>query len=179
MVCHTDNLTTKKKVHSVVYILRGKRDTEFYLEVKLFHFTWCESWTIKKAERWRMDAFDCSVGEDSWESLGLQGDPTSPFWRKSVLNIHWKDAEAETPILWPPDVKNWLIGKDADAAKDWRQEEKGTTEDEMAGWHHCLDGHSLSKFWKLVMDREAWRAWVHGVTKSRTRLSDWTENCLV
>ena len=53
------------------------------------------------------------------------------------------DAEAEDPILWPPDEKNWLIGKDADAGKDWRQEEKGTTEDEMVGWNHQLDGHEF------------------------------------
>ena len=53
------------------------------------------------------------------------------------------NVEAETPILWPPDVKNWLIGKDPDAGKDWRQEEKGTTEDEMVGWHHRLNGHEF------------------------------------
>ena len=85
------------------------------------------------------------------------------------------DAEAETPILWPPDVKNWLIGKDPDAGKDWGREEKGTTEDEMVGWHHWRDGLSLSKLRELVMDREAWRAAVHGVAERWTRLSDWTE----
>ena len=53
------------------------------------------------------------------------------------------DAKAETPVLWPPHVKSWLIGKDSDAGRDWRQEEKGTTEDEMAGWHHRLDGHEF------------------------------------
>ena len=79
---------------------------------------------------------NCGVVEDSWKSLGLQGDPTSQSW----IFIRRTDAEAEAPILWPPDVKNWLIGKDPDVGKDWRQEEKGTTEDEMVGCHHQLNG---------------------------------------
>ena len=84
---------------------------------------------------------NCGVGEDSWESLGLQGDPTSPFWRRSTWDFFGRnDAKAETPVPWPPHVKSWLIGKDSDAGRDWGQEEKGTTEDEMAGWHHGLDG---------------------------------------
>ena len=85
------------------------------------------------------------VGEDSWEFLGLQGDLTSPSERKSVLNSHWKDWCWSCPILWPPDAKNWLLGKDPDAGKDWRQEEKGTTEDEMVGWHHRLNGHEFEE----------------------------------
>ena len=84
---------------------------------------------------------NCGVGEESGESLGLQRDPTSLFWRRWTLGFLWKeDAKAETPVLWPPNVKIWLIGKDSDAGRDWGQVEKGTTEDEMAGWHHRLDG---------------------------------------
>ena len=85
------------------------------------------------------------------------------------------DAKAETPVLWPPHVKSWLIGKDSDAGGDWGQEEKGTTEDEMAGWHHWLDGLESGELRELVMDREAWRAVIHGVAKSWAQLSDWTE----
>ena len=85
------------------------------------------------------------------------------------------DAEAETLILWPSDAKNWLIWKEPDAGKDWRQEEKGTTEDEMVAWHHQLNGHEFENTASVVMDRVAWRAAVHGVAKSRTRLSNWTD----
>ena len=92
-----------------------------------------ESWTRKKAEHWRIDVLSCGVGENSWESLGLQGDQTNPKENQSWIFIGRTDAEAESPILWPPDVKIWLLGKDPDAGKDWRWEEKGTTEDEMVG----------------------------------------------
>ena len=119
---------------------------------------------------------NCGVGEDSWESLGLQGDPTSPFWRRSVLRFFGRnDAEAETPILWPPHAKSWLIGTDSDAGRNWLQEGRGRQR------MRCLDGItdsmdvSLSELLALVMDREAWRAVIHRVTNSQTRLSSWTK----
>ena len=89
---------------------------------------------------------NCGVGEDSWESLGLQGDqPVHPKGNQSWIFIGRTDAEAETPILWPFNGKNWLIGKDPDAGKDWRWEEKETTEDNMVGWHHGLNGHEFEQ----------------------------------
>ena len=101
----------------------------------------CESWTIKKVEHQRIDAFELWC----WRRL------ESPLDCKEIQPVHsegdqpWvffgrTDAKAETPVLWPPHVKSWLIGKDSDAGRDWGQKEKGTTEDEMAGWHHRLDG---------------------------------------
>ena len=105
----------------------------------------CESWTLKKAEHWRIDAFELWC----WRRL-LRVPWTARRSNQSILNPNqsWlftgrTDVEAETPILWPPDVKNWLIGKDPDDEKDWRWEEKGTTEDEMVGWHHQCDGHEF------------------------------------
>ena len=103
----------------------------------------CESWTIKKAEHQRIDAFELWC----WRRLlrvPWTARRSNQFILKEISPESWifigrTDAEAETPILWPPHAKSWLIWKDPDAGKDWSQE-KGTTEDEMAGWHHCLDG---------------------------------------
>ena len=85
---------------------------------------------------------NCGVGEDSWESLGQQG-PVHPKENQSWIFIGRTDAEIEAPILWPLDAKNWLIGKDPEARKDWGQEKKGMIENEMVGWHHRLCGHEF------------------------------------
>ena len=86
---------------------------------------------------------NCGVGEDSWSPLDCKElQPVHPK-DQSWLFIGRTDAEAEIPKLWPTDTKNWLIWKDPDAGKDWRQEEKGMTEDEMVGWQHQINGHEF------------------------------------
>ena len=85
------------------------------------------------------------------------------------------NAEAETPILWPPDVKNWLIWKDPGAGIDWRREEKGTTEDKMVGWHHRLNGHEFEQAPGVGDGQGGLACCIHGVSKSHTWLSNWTE----
>ena len=100
--------------------------------------------------------------------------PVNSKGNQSLIFIGSTDAEAEALILWPPDAKNWLIGKDPDAKKDWGQEKKGTAEDETAGGITNLMDISLSKLQEIVKDREAWSVALHGVTKSWPWLSGWT-----
>ena len=105
------------------------------------------SWTIKKAEHQRIDAFELWC----WRRLlrvpldYKETQPVHPKGNQSWIFIWRTGVEAETPILWPPDMNNWLIGKDHDAGKDWRQEEKGMTEDETVEWHHKLNGHEFER----------------------------------
>ena len=100
--------------------------------------------------------------------------PIHPKGDQSWVFIGRTDVEAETPILWPLDARSWLFGKDPDAGKDWGQEEKGMTEDEMVGWNHRLNGHEFEQTLEIVKDREAWRTADHRVAKSQTQLSNWT-----
>ena len=110
-----------------------------------------ESWTIKKPEHWRIDAFELLelelVLEKTLESLldYKEIQPLHPKGDQSWVFIGRKNVEAETPVLWPLDMKSWLIWKDPDARKDWNWEEKGMTENEMLGWHHWLNGHEFEQ----------------------------------
>ena len=105
----------------------------------------CESWTIKKAERQRIDAFELwywkRLSRVPWTAKRSNQNKGNQSW----IFIGRTDVEAETATLWPPDGKNWLIRKDSDAGQHWRQEEKGTAEDEMVGWHHGRDGHEFEQ----------------------------------
>ena len=137
----------------------------------------CESWTIKRGWAPNNWCFWTVVLEKILESPldSKEIQPVHPKGNQIWIFIGRTDVEAETPIVLPPDGKNWLIWKDPDAGKDWRQEEKGRTENEMVRWYHWPMDMSLSKLLELVMDREAWHAAGHEVIKDRTWLSDWTE----
>ena len=118
---------------------------------------------------------NCGVGEDSCESLSCKEiQPVHSTGDQSWVFIGRTDAKAETPVLWPPHAKSWLIGKDPDAGRDWGQEEKGTTEDEMAGWHHRLNGHEF-EWTPGVGDGQGGLACCDSWSHKETRLSDWTE----
>ena len=124
-----------------------------------------ESWMLKNwcfwivvLEKTLQNPLDCKVIK-----------PVNSKWNQSWIFTRRTNTKAEAPILWPPDTKSWLIGKDPDAGKDWGQEEKRATEDKMIRWHYQFNGH---EFEQALEDREAWHAPVHGVAKSQTRLNN-------
>ena len=130
-----------------------------------------ESWALKNWYFWTV------VLEKTLESpLNFKEiKPVNPKGNQPWIFIGRTDGEAEAPILWLPDVKNWVIGKDPDAGKDWRQKEKGMTEDAMVGSHHRLNGHEFEQVPGVVDGQESLVCCIHGATKSQTWLSDWTE----
>ena len=131
----------------------------------------CESWTIKKAECWRMGAFELWYWRRLWRVPWTRRRSNHSILRKSVLNIHWKDWCGRSNIL-----ATWckeLTRSDPDTGKDWRQEEKGTTEDGMVGRHHQLDGNESEQ--AVGIGNEQRHLAVHGVAKSQTWLTNWTE----
>ena len=144
---------TTREAHLLLYSILKSRDITLPTKVRLVKamvflvvMYGCESWTIKKAEHWRTDPFELRC----WRRLespldGKEIQPVHPKGNQSWIVIRRTDAEAETLILWPPEGKNWLIWKDPDAGGDWRWEEKGTTEDEMVGWHHRLNGYEFEQ----------------------------------
>jgi len=130
----------------------------------------CENWTIKKAELRRIYAFELWC----WIRL-LRVPSTSKRSNQSIIGR--TDFEAATPIVWPPDMKSWLIWKDPDGGKDWGQEEKGTTEDGMVGWHHRVNGHGFG--WTPgVGDGQGglacWGSWVRKESNT-TEWLNWTD----
>ena len=174
MISENEQIIKKEKLWQTDCVLKS-RDTTLLTKVHLVKamvfpivMYGCESWTIKKTERWRIDAFELWC----WRRL-LRVPWTSRRFNQSILkeispeySLEGLMLKLKLPILWPPNAKNWLIGKDPDAGKDWGQEKKGTKEDEMVGWHHWLNGHEFEKLWEIVKDREAWHAIIHRMAES-------------
>ena len=169
-------LLGRKAMTKLDSILKSRDIT---LPTKVFSHVWM--WELDYKESWALKNWCC------WTVM-LEKTLERPLYCKEIQPVNPKGnqswifierTEAEAPILWPPDAKSQLIGKDPDAGKDWRQEKKVMTEDKMVGWHHRLNGHEFEKTPEMVKDREGWCAAVHRVTKNQTGLSDWTITMIV
>ena len=152
----------KKRCHFANKGLYSKNSSFSSSHVWMWELDHKEGWVLKNWCFWTV------VLEMTLESLLVNKEikPANPKGNQTWIFIGRTDAKAEAPILWSPDVKSQLIGKDSDAGKDWRQEEKGAIENEMVGWHHWLNGH---EFEQTRGDNET----IHGVAKSQAWLSDW------
>ena len=162
------NLDSLLKSRDITFADKGLSSQSYGFSsshVWMWELDYNESWVPKNWCCWTV------VLEKTLESpfVCKENKRVNPKGNQSWIFIGKTDAESETPIRWPPDVKNWLIGKDPDSGKDWRQEEKVMTEDEMVGWHHQLLGHEFEQA-PGVGDGQG----SHGVAKSWTELSDWT-----
>ena len=143
-----------------------------------FSISHVRMWELDHKERWVLEywCFWTMVLEKTPEGLldSKEIKPVHPKGIQSWIFIGSTDVEVETPILWPPDAKNWLSGKDPDAGKDWRRE-KGMTENEMVGWHHWLNGHEFEQAPGVGDGQGGLACCSPWVTRNRTWLSDWTE----
>ena len=133
-----------------------------------------ESWTLKNWCFWTVVLEKTLESSLDWKEIK----PVNPKGNQSWIFIGRTDAEAETPILWPLDVKSWLTGKDPDAGKDWREEDKGTTQDEMVGWHHWLNRHEFKQAPRVGDGQgslEGCSPWGRKESDTTEQLNDWTE----
>ena len=145
-VLKSRDITLPTKVHLHYFADKGLSTQNYGFSsshVWVWKLDYKESWALKNWRFWTV-VLKKTI-ESPLDSKEIQ--PVHPKGNQSWIFIGRTNAEAETPMLRPPDAKNWLIWKDPDAGKDWRREEKGTSEDEMVGWHHWLDGHELE--WTL------------------------------
>ena len=174
-----------RKVMTNLDSILKSRDITWPMKVCLVKLGFCSShvwmWELdyKESWVWKNWFFWTVVLEKTLENPldSKEIQPVNPKRNQSWIFIGKTDTEGKTPILWPPDGKNWLIWNDPDARKDWRWEEKRMREDEMVGWHHWINGLEFEQLQELVMDRETWRAVIHVFAKSWTWLNGWTTYC--